>query len=96
MKRIIEWLRWWWNLKRDLTAIGQLKALQAIDCNWRDQGKIIIMFHLGDKDIVKIIDVKRQTTMQDYRRLSRQLEGEYGVAPKYVDSPMGRMPFFEF
>lgn len=85
MRRIIEWFKWWWHLKRDLTAIGQLKALQAIDADWHDMGKIIIMFHIGDKDVVKIVDVMRKTSMQDYIRLSKQLEVEFGVVPKYYD-----------
>ena len=90
MKRIIEWFRWWYHLKRDLTAIGQLKALQAIDCNWQDRGRIIIMFHLDGKDIVHVIEVERKTTMQDYIYLSKQLEREYVTPVKYVDSSMGR------
>ena len=85
MKRIIEWFKWWCHLKRDLTAISQLKALQAIDAGWHDAGKIIIMFHLDGKDIVKIIDVERKTTMQDYIKLSKTLEQEYGTPPKYYD-----------
>ena len=85
MKRIVEWFKWWWHLKRDLTAISQLKALQAIDAGWHDAGKIIIMFHLDGQDIVKIIDVKRKTTMTDYIKLSKELEQEYGVPPKYFD-----------
>lgn len=85
MRRLFDWFKWWWHLKRDLTAISQLKALQAIDADWHDQGRIIIMFHLEDRDIVKIIEVKRKTSMQDYMRLSKQLEREYGVIPKYYD-----------
>ncbi len=87
MRRIINWLSWWWHLKRDLTAIGQLKALQAIDCNWHDAGRIIIMFHLDGKDIVHIVEVKRKTTMKDYQQLSRSLEAQYGVPAKYLDHP---------
>ncbi len=93
MRRIIEWLKWWWHLKRDLTAIGQLKALQAIDAGWNYPGKIIIMFHLDGKDIVKIIDVKRKTNMRDYMRLSRQLEAEYGVPAKYLDGPASQRDY---
>lgn len=89
MKRIIEWFEWWYHLKRDLTAIGQLKALQAIDCNWHDSGRIVIMFHLDGKDIVHVVEVKRKTTTKDYIRLSKQLEAEYGVPAKYFDNPMG-------
>ena len=72
-------------MKRDLTAISQLKSLQAIDADWHDQGRIIIMFHLDRGDVVKIVDVKRKTSMQDYIRLSKQLEVEFGVTPKYYD-----------
>lgn len=89
MRRIIEWFKWWYHLKRDLTAIGQLKALQAIDCNWNDMGRIIIMFHLDGKDIVHVVEVKRKTTMKDYILLSKRLEEEFGAPAKYMDSPMG-------
>ncbi len=85
MRRFFDWFKWWWHLKRDLTAISQLKSLQAIDADWHGRGRIIIMFHLEDRDIVKIIEVKRKTSMQDYIRLSKQLEQEYGVIPKYYD-----------
>lgn len=85
MKRLWNWVKWWWHLKRDLTAIGQLKSLQALDADWHDQGKIVIMFHLQEGDRVKIIEVKRKTSMQDYIRLSKQLEADFGIAPKYYD-----------
>ncbi len=83
-------------MKANTVSHDQLKALQGIDQNWHDQGKIILMFHLKEKDIVKIIDVKSKTTMKDYIELSKSLEAKYGVGPKYYDgASMSRKGFFD-
>lgn len=83
------------NLKESSVTHDQLKALQAIDFDWHDCGKIILMFHFDGKDIVKIIDVKRKTTIKEYQQLSGQLEREYGAAPKYFDGIDGYDEFWQ-
>lgn len=64
-------------------------AFQAIGEDWAG-GKIVLCFKVRGKDIVKVIDIKRETTMTEYRELSKQLEVEFGIRPRYYDGRMDR------
>lgn len=64
-------------------------AFQAIDDDWYG-GKIVLCFKVRGKDIVRVIDIKRETTMTEYRELSKQLEVEFGIRPRYYDGRMDR------
>lgn len=74
------------RLRQQVVSHDQLKALQMIDEDWYDHGKIILAFHFKGSDRIKIIDVKRKTTMVEYMDLVKQLEMTYGIPPKYVDT----------
>jgi len=82
------------RLRSDSVSHDQIKALQLIDENWHDQGKIILAFHTEQGDRIKIIDVKRKTTMKEYIQLVKGMEAEYGVQPKYADSAMPPRDWF--
>lgn len=70
-------------------------AFQAIDDDWYG-GKIILCFKVRGKDIVRVIDIKRETTMEDYRKLSKGLAEEFGIAPRYYDGHMDRERWFNW
>ena len=84
---------------RGMTCIGlsarmshleqNLKALQAIDAGWKERGKIVIVAHVGDRDIIKIIDTKAELTLMEYKAMSERLEAEYGARATFFDTEHG-------
>lgn len=101
MKAIIEWLRLLvkaperaQNNEERLDALEEkILGIQAIDESWHDTGKIILMFHTENRDIVKIIDVHKKTTVKDYEVLARSLEAQYGTRTEYFDNVRGTRGF---
>lgn len=71
----------------------QVKALQAVDVNFHDTGKIVVIARVGSQDVVKIVDIPKQTTMVDYKRMVAQIEQLYGARPAFVDMPHGVDPY---
>lgn len=65
----------------------QLQAIQAIDVDFRDTGKVIVICRIGETDYVKIIDCKPHWRMHEYRNLVRSVEHLYGARPAYFDVP---------
>ena len=84
---------------RGMTCIGlstrmgylerNLKALQAIDVGWKERGKIVIVAHVGNRDIIKIIDTKAELTLMEYKAISERLEAEYGARATFFDTVHG-------
>jgi len=37
---------------------------------WKERGKIVIIAHVGNRDIIKIIDTKPEITLMEYREMS--------------------------
>ncbi len=68
---------------------NKLQAIQAIDFGFKDSGKIIIAAKVNGHDHVKIIDIPKNMTLQDYKYLSKKLEQEYGAEAKIFDMPVG-------
>ena len=66
-----------------------IKALQAIDVGWKERGKIIIIAHVGDQDIIKIIDTKAELPLMGYKAMSERLEAEYGARVAFFDTVHG-------
>ena len=67
----------------------QMSAVMAIDVGLKEAGKVIILSRVQGQDRVKIIDVKPQMTIQEYRQLVESLQAEYGAQPVWVDAPTG-------
>jgi len=67
----------------------QMTALQALDIGFQEQGKVIVLAHIGGKDRVKIIETKREMSPLEYKRLAESIKRDYGAEPKFVDAPMG-------
>ncbi len=65
-------------------------AMQAIDYGWRDGGKIILLAHVGDRDYVKIINMKARLTIQEYAQMSKRLEAEFEASPAFIDAYIPR------
>jgi len=75
---------------RRLTEVTrQLQAIQAIDADFHDTGKVIVICRVGGTDYVKVIDCKREWRLNEYRDLVRWVEGTYGARPRFYDVPRG-------
>jgi hypothetical protein len=68
---------------------SSIAGLQAIDCCFNETGKVILVARIGKRDIVKIVDCKPEFTMEEYKRLVRDIELSYGVRPTHWDMPAG-------
>jgi len=66
----------------------QLTALQAIDANFKGTGKVVLLARVNGQDRVKIIDIKADMAIEDYKALITSLEREYGANVVFFDSPM--------
>lgn len=66
-----------------------LKAMQAIDMDWHQRGKIVLLVSVNGQDICKIIDVAKGLTIMEYKELSERLEREYGISPAFFDVAAG-------
>ena len=65
----------------------QLKALQACDIDFKNAGKIILIAQVAGRDIVKIINIPRQISMNDWRRMIDDVEHRFGAKPSFIDEP---------
>lgn len=70
-------------------AIGRLSAIQAIDFDPYDLGKIIIMARVNGQDIIRFIDIPREYNMIQYRDVTTAIEKQYGARAKFFDGPRG-------
>ncbi len=66
-----------------------LKALQAIDVDYKDSGKLIIIAHVQGRDVVKILDIPNGYSLQEWKRLIAETESLYGIPLRRVDAPRG-------
>jgi hypothetical protein len=57
----------------------QLATLMAIEPGFGAMGKAVILARVGDQDRVKILDIKPELTLAEYKALVEQLKAEYGV-----------------
>lgn len=64
----------------------QLTSLQAIDQTWHEGGKIIVLAHVGEKDYIKIIQMKPKVTIQEYQEMVKHLEALYGARAVFIDA----------
>lgn len=71
-----------WEQIRDHVA-----ALQALDVNFQDAGKIVLIARVHGRDIVKIVDVPKNRTLQEWKEMVRDLECRYAAPPLVIDSP---------
>jgi len=78
----------------NLLLRNQLNALQAIDESYHTPGKIIILASVNGQDIVKIIDIQRKITTDEYMNTVAKLEETYGAKPQYVDTRMPSRDWF--
>lgn len=67
-------------------AIDKLAAIQAIDFDPYDLGKIIIMMRVNGQDMIRFIDIPRETNLQQYRAIIQSIEAQYGAKPKFYDA----------
>lgn len=79
-----------WRLLND-----KITALQAIDTalDGRDRGKIIIIATVRGQDIIKILDIPRGTSIDEHRRMIKEIEERYGARPEFLDAPAGERTF---
>ena len=63
----------------------QLSACMAIDVGFKDSGKIIILSRVQNQDRVKILNVKPDMTVNEYRSLITGLQEQYGAEPIIID-----------
>jgi hypothetical protein len=68
---------------------GQLAAWQAIDVGAKDSGKFILCVRVRGKDLVQVIDVQPEMSIDEYRRLKEELESRYGARARWIDTPLG-------
>jgi hypothetical protein len=69
----------------------QQKAFMAVDHNWNDYGHVVVCMQVGNQDFVKIIQVQRKTALLEWRRMIEQIESDYGINAKFIDSPVKNM-----
>jgi len=70
-------------------VLSQLAALQAIDVNFGNNGKVIILAHVDGRDMVKIIETLPRMTHREYTELVKEIEMRYGARLRFQDLPMG-------
>jgi hypothetical protein len=67
---------------------AQMSAAMAIDTSLKGQGKVIILTRINGIDKVKIMDVKPNMTIEEYKSLIETLETQYGDNMVWVgDTP---------
>lgn len=73
----------------------QLTALQAIDVGcFHDGGKVILCARVGGRDVVQIIDIRRDMPATMYKEFASSIEQRYGARTAYVDWPGGALPAY--
>jgi len=63
----------------------QLISLQALDTRSQEMGKLIFMFEINGKARVRIWDIPKAFTVEEYRALSESIHSQYGARPEFVD-----------
>ncbi len=66
---------------------GQMSSLLALDVSLHETGKIIVMTRVDGRDRVKIVDMPREVTAQQYRELVEEFQERYGARVGFVDAP---------
>jgi len=64
----------------------QMSACMAIDVGFKDTGKVIILSRVQGQDRVRIVNVKPEMSVHEYKNLIESLESMYGADPIYVDA----------
>lgn len=67
----------------------QLAAVQAIAPDYHAGGKIVLLFRVAGRDVVKVIDCRPGLSLEEYRDLSRGLESQFGTCSRRVDDDPG-------
>lgn len=68
----------------------QMAAAQALDIGFKENGKVVILTRINDRDIVKFIDIKPEMTATEYKDLVERLKHDFGLGdPVWVDKPAG-------
>lgn len=67
----------------------QVKAIQALDIGYQERGKIVVCAHVGNQDIVKIIDMPASMSHHKWRQMVEHIEIAYGAKAAFVDAPRG-------
>ncbi len=67
----------------------QVASLAAVDIDFHQTGKIILVARIGEKHIVKIIDIREKVDLREYKRIVEELQECYGVRDIRVDGPPG-------
>jgi hypothetical protein len=80
------------EIKRLRAEIG---ACQALDVGIRERSKIIICAHVGNRDIVKIIEIAHNFDLIRFKTLVRHLESTYGAKLEFEDLPTVGVPSFK-
>ena len=66
--------------------VDRIAALQALDIDYKNKGKIIICASVAHRDIVHIIDIPHDTSWEDWRIMTKEIESQYGARVEWVDS----------
>jgi len=67
----------------------QMSACIAIDVGFKEGGKVILLSRVQGQDRVRIVNVKPELTLLEYKRLIDTLERDYGARPTWIDGPPG-------
>lgn len=92
--RTLEAIDHWLDLMSRITCVEadmsllqrQLTSIQAIDSEWHGEGKIIVLAHVGSKDYVEILPIRKKMNQREYMEMVKRLELEYGAKPEFVDA----------
>ena len=69
--------------------LKNVQAVQAIDMDFYETGKLILLQRVGKEDRVTIINIPPQTTVKEYRDQVESFERMYKAELKYLDAPKG-------
>ena len=76
---------------------SQVQALIGVDVDCHpigETGHVVIMARVGKRDIVRIVDIPKQWTMQQYKEFVDELDHRFGIRHRRIDVPSGISPDF--
>ena len=65
---------------------GQMKALQMLDSQFNGSGKIIIAARVRGQDIVQIIDIPTNCSMDEWRERVYRIKQMFGIEVRICDT----------
>lgn len=65
----------------------QLSALQALDVDLHEGGKVILLTRVEGRDRVKIMSMPADMTLEGYQKFVDGIQAEYGAPLRWMDLP---------